>query len=209
MTPAAEASFLTTLIPVFLGGVVSALVTLMLGQPLQHYFWRRQRLAERQLATLDEFNKVTAQLLHHGWMDYETATAEQRALHLDRGEPVFLALLVLLAQVRVLFSPSAIEAAEELVSQLVALGNSVADKPWQQAVAPVNEARVKALRSLYEDMGISSQLTGHWMRRRVWQPLRVRVWDPRWKAQMRPMMRQLWARTRLRRSCMHRTPSDP
>jgi hypothetical protein len=43
MTPAAEPSFIMTLIPIFLGGVVSSVLTLLLGQPLQHYFWRRQR----------------------------------------------------------------------------------------------------------------------------------------------------------------------
>jgi hypothetical protein len=146
---------MTTFITVFFGGVISAVVTLLLGQPLQHYFWRRQRLAERQLATLDEFNKVTAQLLHHCWKDYETAAAEQRAPRLlDQGEPVLLALSVLQAQVRVLFSTSPVEAAEDLVHRLVALGDSVPDKPWQEAVAPVTQARERALRVLYKDMGI-------------------------------------------------------
>lgn len=154
MTPAAESSFMTTLIPVFLGGVVSSLLTLALGQPLQHYFWRRQRLAERQLATLDEFNQVTAQVLHLCHMDYDTAAAEHRAPKGDPHEPALLALSVLQARVRVLFSTSAVEAAEELVDELVALGDSVPDKPWSQAVAPIAQARERALRALYKDMGI-------------------------------------------------------
>jgi hypothetical protein len=153
MTPA-ESSFMTTLIPVFLGGVVSSLLTLLLGQPVQHYFWRRQRLAERQLATLDEFNKVTAQVLDHCYMDYDTAAAEQRAPRLDQGDPALLALSVLQPQVRALFSASSKEATEALVDQLVALGSSVPDKPWSQAVAPIAQARERALRALYKDMGI-------------------------------------------------------
>jgi hypothetical protein len=62
MTHADQATFMTMLIPVFLGGVVSALVTLVLGQPLQHYFWRRQRLAEWQLAVIDQLTILAAEL---------------------------------------------------------------------------------------------------------------------------------------------------
>jgi hypothetical protein len=182
VTPAEETSVMATLITVFFGGVISALVTLFLGQPLQHYFWRRQRLAERQLATLDEFNKVTAQLLHYCYMDYDTGAAEHRAPKGDPNEPALLALSILQAQVKSLFSISTIEAAEELVDQLVALGDSVPDKPWPQAVGPVAMARVKALRALYQEIGIHPML---------------------------PRTRQLWARMRLRRSCTHQTPSDP
>jgi hypothetical protein len=154
MTPAAEPSFIMTLIPIFLGGVVSSVLTLLLGQPLQHYFWRRQRLAERQLAALDEFNQVTAQVLHLCHIDYDTAAAEHRAPKGDAQDPVALALSVLQPRIRVLFSTSAVEAADELMDQLVALGGSVPDTPWLQAVAPIVRARERALRALYKDMGI-------------------------------------------------------
>jgi hypothetical protein len=159
---------MTTLIPIFLGGVVSSLLTLVLGHPLQHYFWRRQRLAERQLATLDKFNKATAQVLHLCLMDYDSAAAEHRAPKGDPHEPVWLELSVLQAQVRVLFSPSSGEAAEELVDRLVALGSSVPDNLWQEAVAPVTQARERALRVLYKDMGIPPRSPWRWLREHIW-----------------------------------------
>jgi hypothetical protein len=144
---------MTILIAAFVG-IASSLLTIFLTPTLQHYFWTRQRLAERQLAILDELNKVIAQLLHHCHLDYETAAAEHRMPHLDPHEPVFLVLSTLLAQVRALFSPSTREPVEELIDQLIALGNAVPDKPWLQAVDRVSLTRVKALQALYQEIGI-------------------------------------------------------
>ena len=52
-------TFLTALF----GGVISAVITLVLGQPLQHYFWRRQRQAERQLVIIDEVNRLASEFM--------------------------------------------------------------------------------------------------------------------------------------------------
>jgi hypothetical protein len=43
-------------------GVVSALLTIFLTPRLQHYFWTRQRTAERQLAVIEEMNKLVAEM---------------------------------------------------------------------------------------------------------------------------------------------------
>jgi hypothetical protein len=38
-------------------GITSALLTILLTPSLQHYFWTKQRQAERQFALLDGLNK--------------------------------------------------------------------------------------------------------------------------------------------------------
>jgi hypothetical protein len=43
-------------------GIASALLTILLTPTLQHYFWRRQKCAERQLAIIDEVRTLTAEL---------------------------------------------------------------------------------------------------------------------------------------------------
>jgi hypothetical protein len=44
------------------GGLVSAVITLVLGQPLQHYFWTRQRYAERPFAVIEKLNTLAAEV---------------------------------------------------------------------------------------------------------------------------------------------------
>jgi hypothetical protein len=148
---------MTTLIAAFIAafvGIASSLLTIFLTPTLQHYLWTRQRLAERQLAVLDEANKITAEVLHHCLADYDTAAAEHRAPRMDPHEPVLLALWTLQGPVRALFSRTAREPFEELVGQIVALGSAVPDRPWLQAVEPVAQTRVKALQALYREIGI-------------------------------------------------------
>jgi hypothetical protein len=43
-------------------GIASALLTILLTPSLQHYFWRRQRYAERQFAVIEEVRTLAAEL---------------------------------------------------------------------------------------------------------------------------------------------------
>jgi hypothetical protein len=120
MTPAAESSFMMTLIPIFLGGVVSSLLTLLLGQPLQHYYWRRQRYVERQFAMIQELNTLIAAI-------------EPRLAGLVSGiisqeeRQTYQEMIGLLANIRALFSPPAFERCQAL-HQAVHAGWSATDR---------------------------------------------------------------------------------
>ena len=43
-------------------GIGSALLTMVLTPTLQHYFWTRQRYAERQFAAIETLNTLTAEV---------------------------------------------------------------------------------------------------------------------------------------------------
>jgi hypothetical protein len=165
---------MTILIAAFVG-ITSALLTIFLTPNLQHYFWMRQRQTERQLSLIDELNKVVARLVDLCSTDYDTAAAERRPPLFDPDEPALLELSVLRVQVVVLFSGPAIEAVEELVRRLVALGNSVPDTPLQQVANSIAQARVKALRALYQEIGIPTPSLGNFLRGHLTPPLQ-RLW---------------------------------
>jgi hypothetical protein len=144
MTAAAEASFLTTLIPVFLGGVVSSLLTLLLGQPLQHHFWRRQQYTQRQFAVIDGLNSWAAEV------EYYFVT--QR---FSSGSNDFYKTLVMLSgSMRTLFSVRAVEQCQALHAVmregLAATDPEHRTQIWQQ----FQEAHRDAIKALYQDMRI-------------------------------------------------------
>jgi hypothetical protein len=165
---------MTVLIAAFVG-ITSALLTIFVTPNLQHYFWMRQRQTERQLSLIDELNKVVARLVDLCSMDYDTAAAEHRPPLFDPDEPALLELSVLRAQVITLFSGPAIEAVEELVRRVVALGKSVPDTPLQQVAKSIAQARVKALRALYQEIGIPTPPLGNFLRGHLTPPLQ-RLW---------------------------------
>jgi hypothetical protein len=164
-----------TVLVAALVGITSALLTIFVTPNLQHYFWTRQRQAERPLSLIDELNKVIARFVHLSSLDYDTATAEHRPLQLAVDDPVLLELSVLRAQVMALFSDPAIEAVEDLVGQLSALGSSVPDKPWRQVANSVAQARVKAVQALYQEVGIPAPSLGTFLQAHLSPPLQ-RLW---------------------------------
>lgn len=150
-----------TLISVFFGGVVSALVTLWVGQPLQHYFWRRQRHAERQFAIIDEVNKMAAEFRYrsnrdpHGYKPTEEFN---------------LALQEVTAKVKVLFSESAFNSFTNLDKAIQQAELRPTERPLDMTTR-LQQAHDTALKALYKEVGIPAPSLGEWFQVKVCLPL--------------------------------------
>jgi hypothetical protein len=178
------------------GGVISAVITLTLGQPLQHYFWTRQRQAERQLAVIDEANSLAAEV-HFLLLSGEDIT--------PRAEKLFVLLGRTAANVHTLFSKEGYEAFEVLNKTIgvATLQVSPERTPEQrnELSGLLIRAQNHALEILYREMGIPAPSFGQWMREYAWQPLRGQVWDhPRryWRDSGWPALQRWGAQIRER-----------
>jgi hypothetical protein len=191
------------LIPIFLGGVVSSLLPLLLGQPLQHYFWRRQRYAERQFPIIEELNTLVAEV-HYLLIAQRFSPKAQESL--------YKTLTLASGNVRSLFSLSSVQQCQALHEVMRSALNAslnatdTADpEPQHQVLQQLQEAHRSALIALYRDMGIPPSPPAQWIREHAWHPLRVQVWDrPQqyWCTRGWPTL-QRWgaqARTKIRRS---------
>ena len=162
MTPPTESSFMMTLIPIFLGGVVSSLLTLLLGQPLQHYFWRRQRYVERQFAMIEELNTLVAA------MDFRLVAG---TLSHEERQSLYQRMVGLTTNIRTLFSPPAFERCQAL-RRAIRAGLSATDHGFRGEIRRhIQEIHQDALRALYQDMGIPPTPPRQWMQEHTWQPL--------------------------------------
>jgi hypothetical protein len=160
-------------------GITSALLTILITPSLQHYFWTRQRHAERQLAVIDEVNTLSAEargfllhpeLLHH---------AERIA---DRQLQLYNMLLKAHVNVKGLFS-------ESVFNEFVSLDHVIRGAISQAETADF-ETRHRIDKQLlfthylghiamYRDMGIPAPPFGQWLRVQWWDPL-LRGWRERW-----------------------------
>jgi hypothetical protein len=154
---------MTTFITVFFGGGVSALVTLVLGQPLQHYFWQRQRHAERQIAAIEEMSALTAEL--------QFLVMHQPEEINTRREQLFTTLLKVTTSVDNRFSRAAwdqfspaLQSMEEILQE-PPLSAEQRTQRYTQLLRMILEAHY----ALYRDMGIPSKRwwTGARMRRHL------------------------------------------
>src|SRR5918994_7077866 len=82
-------------------GIASALLAIVLTPTLQHYFWRRQRHAERQLAIIEEVNTLAAGL--HAFQ------VIQGDPDLDRREQFYVRVVKVRNNVTGLFSDQAVQ----------------------------------------------------------------------------------------------------
>lgn len=168
---------MATFITVFFGGVISALVTLVLGQPLQHYFWRWQRHAERQLAVIEEVTRITAEV--NFLLQAPRELMSDREDLRCRYERLYLALEATAAQVKVLFSGAGIETFQALEEALRAglyqLGEEWPLEQRRPVVGQLLAYRLATLTFLYREMGIPPRPPWLWFREHVWLPLRARM----------------------------------
>jgi len=143
---------LTAIIAAFVG-IASALLTIFLAPNLQHYFWTRQRQAERQLAIIDEMNKLIAEYLWECCRGYDDASSRNEPIDLDEQflERFMPALLAAEAQGIALFSSSTRQVVNE-ISSLMHQGPT--GKPWHDFLAAFYKARMSAFHALYQEVGI-------------------------------------------------------
>jgi hypothetical protein len=162
-----------TFLVVVCGGLVSAVITLPLGQPLQHYFWTRQQHGERQMAIIEEMNTLAADA--RGLLMHPEKTA-------DRQLQLYSMLLKASVNVQGLFS-------EPLFQCFMSLDHAVR-AAIRQAETTYHDARFlidkhllfshsTSLIAMYHDMGIPAPPFGQWLQAQWWDPL-LRGWCERW-----------------------------
>jgi hypothetical protein len=190
-------------------GITSALLTILLTPSLQHYFWTRQRHAERQLAAIDEANNLAAEV------QFLLLSGEDIA---PRAEKLSILLARIAANVNALFSKEGSEAFEVLNK---AIGVATLQLSPGKTLAQRNElsellikAQNHALKTLYQEMDIPAPPLKQWMRDHVWQPVRGQVWDRpqrslrQWLVTGTTRLRQSQERARRRRLGNDRPPGD-
>jgi hypothetical protein len=116
-------------------GVVSTLITLFLSSRLQHYFWDHQRMSELRLRALERLNSLAAEFLYNCLKDSNFQPDDQ----------FFRSLMVLTADIKILFSQQAFDHFKELE---VMIGPNMG--PTGKAnVAAFIDTQDSALRALY------------------------------------------------------------
>jgi hypothetical protein len=184
-----------TLISVFFGGVISAIVTLCLGQPLQYYFWTKQRQAERQLAAIDEANRLASEV---GSL---LITGEDIV---PRLEKLYIGLGTTTANLATLFPKASdtITTLNEKIAAAIQSSPGMTREQRNERAGHLAAVQQSALKALYQEMEIPAPPFGQWMRAHVWQPLRGQVWDrPRgyWLESGWPALQRWSAQARTRR----------
>ena len=94
---------MTAIIAAFVG-IVSALLTNFLVPNLQHYFWKRQRQADRQLTVIDEVTKLGSEFVFL----LQRAKGSQIDFS-DREEHLHIALITTFVATQALFSIAGVE----------------------------------------------------------------------------------------------------
>jgi hypothetical protein len=147
-------------------GIASALLTILLTPTLQHYFWRRQRHAERQLAVIDEMQTLAAELLLLVLHQPEEISA--------RREQLYATLFKVATSVESLFSDAAWERFHPTLRSTEDILQEPPPPEQRIHVHQVHKefltATVDALAGLYQDMGILAPVPRQWMRTRIRQP---------------------------------------
>jgi hypothetical protein len=189
-----------TFLAALCGGIVSVAIALFLGQPLQHYFWTRQRHAERQLAVIEEVNKPTAEV------QFLLLSGEDVQ---PRNERLSLALAIAIANVRALFSPAAAASFQSLHPLIAEALRLPPESPREQRLnlgTRLMASHHVTMILLYRGLGIPAPPPGKWMQEYVWRPIRIRIWNQQqrywrarrwiWKYAWRPIRVQIWRRPR-------------
>jgi hypothetical protein len=128
------------------GGLISSVITLICAQPIQHYFWKRQRQAERRLAVIDEVSRLAAEFL-----DRCANVTEPSGLHsYGLRETFFQELHAAEGQVEVLFSAPAFK---EFVNMQHLISPGL-QEPRPAPTEAFRQARKVALTVLYKEVGI-------------------------------------------------------
>jgi hypothetical protein len=188
-----------TFLAALCGGIISAVITLTLGQPLQHYFWTRQRQAERQLVAIDEANRLAAEV---GSL---LITGEDIV---PRTENLYIGLGTTTANVATLFPEAghnAMTMLNESIAAAIRLSPGMTREQRDELAVHLADVQNNAIKALYHEMGIPAPPPGQWIREYAWQPLRAQLWNrPQrlWHENGRPMLQRWRAqiRTKARRS---------
>jgi hypothetical protein len=191
---------MVTFLAALVAGILSSVITLVFGQPLQHYFWTRQRQAERQFAVIDEVCTLVAELLFLVRLNPEEIDARQEQLYTRLGRTV--------TGVVSLFSDTAFENFRTILrpmETIIRMGAASPPEERGQLYDQLIDTVKGAMAALYREVGIPAPPPAQWMREHAWQPLRAQVWDrPQqyWCTTCWPTLKQ-WgaqARTRIHRS---------
>jgi hypothetical protein len=187
---------MVTFLAALVAGILSSVITLVFGQPLQHYFWTRQRQAERQLAIINDVHTLAAELQF--LLRYKPEDI------IDRQERLYSAFHRVATSVETLFSEVAadrLHVVSEPMEYIMRLREprQLAERP--QLDDQLLSALLDALAALYQDVGIPTPPPAQWMRVHAWQPLQVRIWDhPRqyWRVSGWPTLQRWGAQARTR-----------
>jgi len=118
-------------------GVISTLLTLFLTPRIQHYFWGYQRMSELRLAAYKELNSLAAEFFNNYINNPEYRPTEQ----------FFKSLMVLTADIKVLFSQKAFDRFKEFE---IMIGPNLGPAGKGSFEAFI-KARDAALRALYAE----------------------------------------------------------
>ena len=118
-------------------GIISTLLTLFLTPRIQHYFWGYQRMSELRLAAYKELNALAAEFLYNYGINPDYRPAEQ----------FFKSLMVLTADIKVLFSQIAFDKFKEFE---IMIGPNLGPT-GKGAFEAFIRARDAALRALYAE----------------------------------------------------------
>jgi hypothetical protein len=177
-----------TFIAASCAGIVSSVMTLVIGQPPQHYFWRRQGHAERQLAIIDQLNTLAAELRFLLLRKPEDIDG--------RRERLFMTLTTAMASVRGLFSSRANQgfmALEGAMLSVLLQANRGDARGCDHIDSNLHAAHHKALR--VQEAGFPALSQRQWLRGHARHPLRAQVWDrPQqyWRERVRPKLQKRW-----------------
>jgi hypothetical protein len=158
-------------------GIASALLTILVTPTLQHYFWRRQRSAELQLAVIDEMRTLAAELAF--------LVSHQPEEISIRRERLFGTLFRVATSTSNLFSEAAynhFRAALQPMENILSMEELSLREQRTKLYNQIVQGSIGALKALYEDMGIPPTSPRQWMREHAWQPLRGLVWACRQRA---------------------------
>ncbi len=115
-------------------GILATLLTIFLTPRLQHYFWKRQRLAELRFEAVDKINWLMADFIT------EYIAHEQDPTTWRPSPEFFKALQVATAQIRALFSDATRGVFKELEVMIgPRLGAQGCREPWTSSFAPATE----------------------------------------------------------------------
>lgn len=114
---------------------------------MQHYFWKRQRLAELRFDAIKEINELTAEFIT-GYIDARNNSAE-----FIPTQEFFQLFQAATAKVRVLFSIQAWEIFKN-VEIMIARGSDLGPEPGARTVDDFIQARDATLHALYKEADI-------------------------------------------------------
>jgi hypothetical protein len=122
--------------------VVASLLTIWLTPNLQHYFWKRQRLAELRIDTIDDFIRLAAEFLY----EYSSAPNTYKP-----SADWFKTFHAVTAKIKAHF-PQKVFDAFKAVDVLIGPGTPGLGPEGKGTIQDFIEARDAALRALYAEV---------------------------------------------------------